>query len=113
MSNIFYKLSLGFLIAAAMASCGGTPGCIDDRIDLFMTNSGTCKGASVIKYRFNGDIVYAFTQGQCIADGATSIVDEDCNDICLLGGIAGFTECGEGMDFLAFADEIEIIYQVK
>lgn len=104
-----YKILLS-LTVLAFAACGDS--CIDDKIVEFKASQDNCVGSSIIKYRFNNKDVYAFTQGQCIADGATVIYDKDCTQLCLLGGIAGLTKCGE-IDFYPNAEEIEKLYEFK
>ncbi len=94
-----------------LPSCASDPTCITEKLEAFELDQGTCPGASVIKYEFQNKTVYVFSQGNCIADGAGSVVDENCNDVCLLGGIAGFTDCN-GVNFYANAKEIEVLFIV-
>lgn len=104
------KLIPTLLFVLMFVSCGSD--CIDDKIVEFKANQDNCKGASIIKYSFNDKEVYAFTQGICISDGATVVYDKNCNQLCLLGGIAGFTKCEE-IEFFSNAKELERLYENK
>jgi hypothetical protein len=73
----------------------GVPNCVLEQIEIFKQTINPCdqNGPSVIEYKFQGSIVYAFDMGQCISDGGTSILNESCEEICLLGTIVGITDC--------------------
>lgn len=85
------------------------PACISELITNFQSNQSGCTGATIIKYEFQGSEVYGFTDGSCLNDGGTQIWDEVCEPICFLGGIAGFTMCGD-VDFFVVAEELEVIF---
>jgi len=93
-------------------SCTGEPDCISQRINQFKLQESTCAGASIIKYQFEGQTVYGFGDGNCISDRGIAIIDEACNDVCFIGGIAGFTDCN-GVNFAENAEEIEVLFSVK
>ncbi len=111
MKKFLLPLFMGLLLFLA-CSDDNTTECIEDRINAFQSQAEWCTGASIIKYEFNGREVYAFAHGQCISDGATSVYDDECNEVCFLGGVAGFTDC-EGLNFWNTATQIEIITQVE
>jgi hypothetical protein len=97
-------------IFALFCSCSDDiPSCIDDRIDEFKEMNKDCADASIIVYEFQEIRLYGFTDGQCIADGGTTLLTEDCETYCFLGGIAGFIEC-QGENFFQNASEIEQIW---
>jgi len=78
-------------------------------ISNFQSNQEGCSGASIIQYEFQGEEVYAFTDGTCLNDGGTQVWDMDCNSVCFLGGIAGFTLCRE-VDFFQVAERLDVIW---
>mgnify|MGYP000076591706 CR=1 FL=1 len=43
-------------------------------------------------YDFLGEKVYVFDPGTCGADMTSEVIDEDCNSLGFLGGIAGNVE---------------------
>ena len=105
--NILPILALMMLLL----SCSDEePTCISELISNFQSNQSGCSGATVIRYEFEGSEVYAFTDGSCINDGGTQIWDEECQSVCFLGGIAGFTMCGD-VDFFGEAVELEEIFR--
>ena len=106
-------LKLLIIFCLSYISCSDeNPECIDEMIENFKQNQEGCTNANIIKYEFQGEEVYAFSDGQCISDGGTAIWDLDCNSICFLGGIAGFTEC-DGLDFYELAEEIKTVWMAK
>jgi hypothetical protein len=68
----------------------GTPACIEKKIKDFDKNS-VCNDPNVKKYLFQSLNVYVFNQGTCGADLTSEVIDEDCNSLGFLGGIAGNT----------------------
>lgn len=86
--------------------------CLEQVAETFKTDYVDCPGSSIKKYEFMGETLYAFADGNCIADGGTSLLDENCNEVCFLGGIAGFSEC-YGKDFFAEAKLKETLWEVK
>jgi hypothetical protein len=96
-----------------LASCSEYDSdCLEKRADTFKSERIDCSGSSIKKYEFNGETLYAFADGNCISDGSTSILDEDCIEVCFLGGIAGFSEC-YGKDFFAEAKLKETLWEVN
>ena len=91
-------------------SCGESdPQCITDEIVNFQNIQADCPSASVIKYKFQDQILYGFSDGTCIQDGGTNLIDENCNAYCFIGGIAALTDC-KGENFFNNAEEIDVIW---
>lgn len=109
MKAICFILLSSFLLLSCSED---TPDCISEQIASFKVNQIDCRGATIIKYEFKGEEVYAFSDGQCISDGGTQIWDSACNSVCFLGGIAGFQLC-MNTDFFEEAIALEEIYSVK
>ena len=60
--------------------------CIDEEIDYFAHHVACIDFAKVDKYRFQGEIVYAFFPGDCTNGERTQVFTEDCYNIGFLGG---------------------------
>ncbi len=90
------------------------PKCIVDKIEEFKQGVTSCDGnqvgPNVISYNFQGEVVYVFSQGQCVADGGAQVVDEECEELCNLGTILGLVEC-RGENFADNAVQIEVLWQ--
>ena len=98
-TNIFIVLAILLIIAGCKKKDDAT--CIENRIDIFVFEA--CEsGATVKKYTFQNQTVYALQLGNCIADGSDEILDADCSTIGFVGGIAGTTDIN-GEDFYANA----------
>lgn len=108
MKRLIHQLIIILLFLSACSSDDRSE-CITTLISNFQSNQEGCSGATIVKYEFQGEEVYAFTDGICINDGGTQVWDTDCNSVCFLGGIAGFTLCNE-VDFFAVAVELEVIF---
>ena len=115
MKNLLYIL-FAFVICA-VSSCGEDaepeptePACITTKIDEFKEDQFACENASVKLYIFQGQEVYVFTQGICIADGGTEVLLEDCSSLCFLGGIAGLQDCNGDL-FFDVAEELETLWE--
>jgi len=93
-------MSLIFLVLVVVtSSCRkedhsheGTPDCIKEKITLFTNSTILCDDATVDEYRFQGKSVYLFSEGFCISDGVTAVVDNNCKSLGFLGGFAGSTK---------------------
>jgi hypothetical protein len=106
------KNILIFSIALFFLSCNDDgprdiPLCIDQEIEVF--EEFACPGGDLTIWNFDGDEVYCFNQGNCLADGSAYIYDEQCNLICTLGGFAGNTLC-QGLDWNSNATYLELVY---
>lgn len=95
--NMIYTLALIFIILACNSD-EDTPDCIKDKIEIFKTEACDNSGR-VDSYEFEGKTVFAFEVGQCGADFFTYILNERCDTLCTLGGIAGLTKCVNGTEF--------------
>lgn len=93
------KYLFALLFAGLMISCNDdeeTPECILTLSDEFATTA--CSGVGELSgdltiWRFDGEDVYCFNEGDCIADAQALIYDEDCFQICTLGGPDGNDVC--------------------
>lgn len=85
------------------------PSCIQSELDIFMTNNKTCENARVDKYMFQDEEVYIFEEA-CVTDPSTIVLDANCEEICLLGTIAGNAICN-GIYFDDQAIFVENIWQ--
>ncbi|PLX09003.1 MAG: hypothetical protein C0596_04165 [Marinilabiliales bacterium] len=88
----------------------GTPECIINKISDFEENYA-CKDGQVEKYTFQGEVVYVFDHGiKCGADLTSEVVDEECNTLGYLGGIAG-NQIINGEDFYENAVHIGNVWE--
>lgn len=91
------ELLIVILFASAIISCNkldiekGTPKCVKNKIEDF-NKSSTCNNAKVNEYTFQGNTVYTFDLGTCVADMATEVIRSDCKSPGFLGGISGSTK---------------------
>lgn len=111
--NIITTMKYLFIILFSitfLACSDEHPECVDTRISQFKMDQADCPLATIKKYSFQDQIVYGFTDGNCIADGGTTIIDDSCQQLCFLGGIAGLTDC-EGVNFNQNAEELELIWE--
>ena len=111
MAKMMKHLHMLGLIGILLFSCNGDNAdqCMDDVIAGF-GNEICTSGASVIKYSFQDNDVYVIQPGNCIADGADTVLDADCNIIGSLSGFAGVTDVN-GENFYDNAIYIEIVWQ--
>jgi len=71
------------------------PGCIREKIDLYLQYPKTDPSAEIWQYRWNGKIVYYFpNQVQVVVDGCSELYDEQCKLLCNPSGC--FTGNGDG-----------------
>lgn len=99
MKKVLFILLIGFVWAGCTKEKEeAIPECIQDRLLSFETNEACPSGASLKKYTFQGNRVFAFNPGGCIADGTIEIRSENCDVLGFLGGISGETEIN-GIDF--------------
>ncbi len=112
MMRLLILVCMIHLIVSCSSTEQETSDCIEEKVTSFKTSQSDCIGASIISYLYSDQQVYAFSDGQCISDGGTQIWDSDCNSVCFLGGIAGFTDCN-GEDFYELAEELMIIWEVN
>jgi hypothetical protein len=84
--------------------------CMETKIANFKAEEHNCGNASI--YQYNSDIgaIYLFSIGNC-PDAGASAFDNQCNDVCFLGGIAGIKDCVHGGDTLLLTGETVIWQQ--
>ena len=89
------QLSIFFIVVLLLVlqSCSkdniatNTPACIRKEIK---SHDKNWKIGSIDEYLFQNRVVYAFApDGRIIADSSTEIKDENCNQICTVGGFGG------------------------
>ena len=83
------------IIAVFITGCSDIaddiPECINDLIEQ-EKKEGCADGMD--EYLFNGQLVYVFTQAEPIcSDFGSPVYDEQCTQLCFIGGIAGLTIC--------------------
>lgn len=100
---------LSILILTALlifSSCkkdSKTPACIDHKVNEFKNTISCNVGSNVKQYEFQTKLVYVFDPGTCGADMTSEVLDENCNTLGFLGGIAGNTKInGEEFDHAKF-----------
>lgn len=95
---------LSVVILLSSISCekltinGDVPSCIKSQIREFSNSDLSGEGAKVDLYTFQKENVYVFHHNENIYDGADEVIDEDCNSLGWLGGIAGNGEIN-GVNF--------------
>ena len=104
---------LVFLLPLFFSSCekidSDTPDCIKKIIrhgDFVKCETG----AFVNLYTFQGQNVYVFDPGTCGADMAAVVYSENCEQLGILGGIAGNTKIN-GVEFGQVAVKIKTIWK--
>ena len=90
------KLIIGLLACSlALMSCSDidpdAPDCIKHSIRGFRSTTACDEGANVKEYLFQNQLVYVFDPGTCGADMTSEVMDEGCETLGYLGGIAGNT----------------------
>lgn len=88
-----------------------TPRCIKQKIrDLLKEDCPSVQ--TVYQYAFQGKTIYLFSPKQCGADLTSAVVDDNCSDICSLGGISGNMVCN-GDTFYKTATNEKLIWENK
>ncbi|PIQ20522.1 MAG: hypothetical protein COW65_14465 [Cytophagales bacterium CG18_big_fil_WC_8_21_14_2_50_42_9] len=96
-----------FFAIIALTSCEkaniapGVPACAVKQIKEFKKES-SCDDGAVAEYKFQNKTVYVLSDGNCIADGGSQVIDSDCNYLGYLGGLVGSREIN-GVDFASNA----------
>lgn len=108
---LFTALATGLLFASCNKEDeNAVPQCVQDRLATFELNEACGDGASVRRYTFLGNDVYAYNPGSCGADMTTPILDADCNSLGYLGGITG-NDTISGVPFSSNAILVSTIWQ--
>ena len=107
----FIALSFIFLSSCDREIIKVLPECIQDEIK---SSNRTCPQdkMTVHSYTFQGETVFILTKDACIADGGVSVVTQNCDTLCFLGGIAGLTTC-QGEEFHQVATDEELVWEEK
>jgi len=100
---------------ASFAACNksekitGGSACIKSKVQQF-SNGDACDGSATVKqYTFQNQNVYVFDQGTCGADFAQPVLNENCDTLGFLGGIAGNGTIN-GQNFYATATYVSTIW---
>jgi hypothetical protein len=91
----------GTLVFTLFSSCkkqSEDPACIVNKVDEFKFTISCNVGGNVKEYEFQSKPVFVFDPGTCGADMTSEVLDENCNSLGFLGGIAGNTKIN-GEDF--------------
>lgn len=80
------------------------PLCLQEQIEDVLSREATSPPATVKKYVFNGEEVFLLSFQNGFADGMSVVVNDNCEEICLIGGIAGLI-C-EGFDQAEFIETV-------
>ena len=95
-----------FIYLLALTSCKkdglDLSDCMEARLSTYKANPPCPDGASMEEYELQGQLVYVFNPGNCIADASSPVYDSKCN---YLGGIGGFNPnyIINGVDFRTHA----------
>lgn len=88
--------------------CGNT--CIMNKIGAFSQSANICNGSATVKqYTFQSENVYVFDQGTCGADFTQSVLNENCDTLGYLGGIAGNAQIN-GQNFYDNATYVSTVW---
>jgi len=96
--EIFIFILAALLIFVSCKKDSKTPACIDTKVNEFKNIISCNIGSNVKQYEFQAKMVYVFDPGTCGADMTSEVLDENCNTLGFLGGIAGNTKIN-GEDF--------------
>ena len=106
----FFAILLPLFLTACEKIDSDAPDCIKKLIR-HPDGLGLCeKGAFVNLYSFQGQNGYVFNPGLCGADMAASVFTDNCENLGILGGIAGNTKIN-GVEFGQAATLIKTIWQ--
>jgi hypothetical protein len=93
---IFSLIVLSF--CSACKKEGKTPLCIENKMEEFKFSISCNVGGHIKEYEFQSKRVFVFNPGNCGADMTSEVLDENCNVLGYLGGIAGNNKIN-GEDF--------------
>ena len=89
----FILISLLLFLVSCQKDDFGLSDCLNGKIKDFKNGDYACAdGANVKEYQFMGEKVYVFDPGFCGADMFSEVIDEECDILGYLGGIAGIIE---------------------
>lgn len=112
------KFILRILIAVIICNPGchgidlpeGTPDCLNEKIKDFKKEK-SCDDKRVDEYTFQGMTVFLFGRN-CCCDFASDVLDNECNVLGYLGGIAGMTDIN-GANFYQNSTYVRAIWEEK
>jgi hypothetical protein len=108
--SFFLIIIMSLTMMACQKNEYGLSDCLDNEIENFKNGDYACsEDANVKEYQFKGEKVYVFDPGTCGADMTSEVIDEDCNSLGYLGGIAGVVEI-DGTNF-SEAEFVKIIWE--
>ena len=115
--NLIFLLLLTGLVFST-TSCNkeklpeDVPTCIEDKIKEYknVSPNASCDKAYIKEYTFQGRTVYKGYAGDACVDGGQTIFDENCEQICFLGGLAGIRDC-DGEVFNETATFVKLIWE--
>jgi hypothetical protein len=108
---LFVMLASGLMLASCNKEDeNAVPTCVQDRLAIFEADEACGAGASVKRYTFQGNDVYAYDPGSCGADMTTAVLDAECNNLGYLGGISG-NDTISGVPFSSNALLVSTIWQ--
>lgn len=89
MKKLFFAASASLiLLGCTKEKEAAVSDCIQDRLKTF-DKSEACANAVVTRYEFQGQTVYTFDRGDCVAMDSVEVRSEDC---ALLGYLGGYLE---------------------
>lgn len=84
--------------------------CMNTEISTFQTEWENCSGSSIKQFTFQEEMVFGFQIGSCLSDAQMIIKDNDCVELCALGGLLGEVNCND-VDFFATAVQDSVIWE--
>ena len=114
MYTIRKTIFLNLLLFLVLYSCHSNkdveaPDCIQTQIKTF-AQEACGEGDRVREYLFQGQKVYVFEMGPCIADKTAEVVDANCRILGYLGGLLGLQEIN-GVNFEEEASFQRIVWE--
>jgi len=90
-----------------LVSCSGTPSCIEDRKEEFISQNTDRPETYILTFEQNGETFYVFDEGIAL-DATADVFDSECNFICEFGGFiaVGALPCEAYVDGLRRAQQI-------
>ncbi len=107
---VFFILAYVLLSSGCEKNKYDAPGCIEDKIDNFISSVVCDNGAYVALYSFKGQDVYVFAEGYCGADLGATVYSKDCLYLGFLGGLSGNTFI-QGVNFYDNAKFIKRLWE--
>lgn len=111
LSILLVAVTLLFASCKKDGIAANTPGCIKENIKVNKNREDWYVG-NVEEYKFQGKLVYAFNpDNKVIADGSTTVLTSECNQICQVGGFGGpYINLCNGENFYQNAVLVRVIW---